>query len=228
MMYLAIPMTVALFLAFRALHAKVRSPLCNPVLLTIAASAFILSAWHIDINEYRAHTQIFDYLLELAVVALAVPLYKQIHQLRRQLLLMFIAVAAGIITATTTAVVITSLLRVPEQLQASLASLAVTTPITLLVTEQLGGLGSIAASMVILIGIVGAIAGFNTLKLTGIRHKGAQGVALGGACHAIGTATAIADNETSAAYASAAMALSALLSPIIVPIYYPWLASLVL
>ncbi|MCG7544357.1 LrgB family protein [Pseudoalteromonas sp. MM17-2] len=228
MMYLAIPMTVALFLAFRALHAKVSSPLCNPVLLTIAASAFILSAWHIDVTEYRAHTQIFDYLLELAVVALAVPLYKQIHQLRRQLLLMFIAVAAGIITATTTAVVITSLLGVPEQLQASLASLAVTTPITLLITEQLGGLGSIAASMVILIGIVGAIVGFNTLKLTGINHKGAQGVALGGACHAIGTATAIADNETSAAYASAAMALSALLSPIIVPIYYPWLASLVL
>ncbi|WP_105200765.1 MULTISPECIES: LrgB family protein [unclassified Pseudoalteromonas] len=223
MMWLALPLTIIAFLCLRQLHAKVNSPLLNPVLWTIIASVLCLLLFDLDLPGYSRATSPFNYLLELAVVALAVPLYKQIHQLKKQLLLILIAVAVGVIMATSSAYVIATLLNAPQQLKASLASLSVTTPITLLVTEQLGGIGSIAASMVILIGVVGAIVGFNLLRLFGIKERSAQGLALGGACHAIGTATAIADNELSAAYASAAMALSAILTPLLVPLYYPWL-----
>ncbi|MFY8272986.1 LrgB family protein [Pseudoalteromonas sp. SSDWG2] len=227
MMYLALPLTVITFLCLRALHLRVNSPFLNPVLWTILISACVLVTFNLDVQHYTQSTFAFNYLLELAVVALAIPLYKQIHQLKRQLMLLCIAVSAGIVCATTTALVIATLLGAPEQLTASLATLAVTTPITLLVTEQLGGIASIAASMVILIGVVGAVLGFSFLRAVRITNKAAQGTALGGACHAIGTATAIADNELSAAYASTAMALSALLTPIITPLYFSWLMSIV-
>ncbi len=226
MMWFAIPLTVLLYLLLRALHGRFNSPLLNPVLWTIVASATVLLSFNLDVSDYSEKTAAFSYLLELAVVALAIPLYKQVHQLKRQLPAIILSVSAGIILATSSAYVIASWLGAPEQLKASLATLSVTTPITLLVTQQLGGIGSIAASMVILIGVVGAVIGFALLRFVGVQDKSAQGLALGAACHGIGTATAIADNEISAAYASTAMALSAILTPIITPMYYPFLVQI--
>ncbi len=226
MMWIALPLTVLLYLMLRELHSRFNSPLLNPVLWTIIISAVLMTVFSVDVADYSNKTAAFGYLLELAVVALAIPLYKQVHQLKRQMPAIILSVSAGIILATTIAYTLASLFAAPEQLKASLATLSVTTPITLLVTQQLGGIGSIAASMVILIGVVGAVVGFSVLRFVGVQNKSAQGLALGAACHGIGTATAIADNEVSAAYASSAMAISAILTPIITPVYYPFLVQL--
>jgi putative effector of murein hydrolase len=51
---------------------------------------------------------------------------------------------------------------------------------------------------------------------------------MGTACHAIGTAAAIAEHPKVGAYSSVAMALSALLTAIIVPLLYPFLVNILL
>jgi putative effector of murein hydrolase len=117
---------------------------------------------------------------------------------------------------------------VPKELAHSVAALSVTTPITLLVTDSLGGIASLAAAMVIFIGLLGALFGFIILHWVGIFNHQAQGVAIGTACHAIGTAAALNKHARIGAFSSVAMALSALLTALIVPWLYPYLSQLLI
>ena len=65
--------------------------------------------------------------------------------------------------------------------------------------------------MVIFIGVLGGIFGNLIFSLLNIRNAQAKGVAIGTACHAIGTASLITEEAKAGAFASVAMALSALL-----------------
>jgi putative effector of murein hydrolase len=59
------------------------------------------------------------------------------------------------------------------------------------ISEQLGGLPSLTAVLVILTGILGAMLGPPLLDGLGIRDWRARGLAIGTASHGIGTARAL-------------------------------------
>ncbi len=224
--WLALPLTLAAYFALVHVTRKWQKPLLNPVLLCILFTVLILTLIRLPYGEYRDATWPLSALLEPAIVALALPLYRQARAIRQQLPAILAGVILGVGCATLVALVIARLFAAPEAISASFAALAVTTPITLLVSDSLGGIPSLAAVMVILIGILGALFGFGFLRLVGVRDPYAQGLALGTACHAIGTAAALKENEQAGAFASVALALSALVSAIMVPLIYPWLLAL--
>ena len=111
--------------------------------------------------------------------ALALPLYQQFAHVRRNFLLIISACCLGIINATFVAFILSIIFNVPAQLSASVAALSVTTPISLIVTDSLGGINSLAAALVIFIGLLGALFGFMLFKLVKIYNVEAQGVAMG-------------------------------------------------
>jgi putative effector of murein hydrolase len=113
-----------------------------------------------------------------------------------------------------------------ETLIVSLAPNAVTAPIAIAVSEQLNGMGALSAVVVICVGLIGAIFGLPILNLVNIKSEQAQGLALGAACHAIGTARAVEHSEKLGAFASLSLALSAMLTPLLVPIVYTFLKPL--
>ena len=225
--WLSVPCIIALFLVLRFLNAKTQhataKALSNPVCWAIVLIAALLVIFKLPYAPFAEHSKILSWLLEPAIVALALPLYQQFIHVKKNLLLILISCSLGVFNATLVASLICYIFDAPTQLSASLASLSVTTPITLLVTESLGGIPSLAAAMVIFIGVLGAIFGNLIFSLINIRNAQAKGVAIGTACHAIGTASLIADQPKAGAFASVAMALSALLSAIIVPILYPFI-----
>ena len=230
--WLSVPLTVFLFFLLRIINNKVNSNflkvLTNPVFLTITVTASILLAFSLPYSQFNSHSQLLHWLLEPAIVALALPLYQQFKQVRSQFLLILICCSAGVINATLIATLLGALFSVPPQLAASTAALSVTTPITLLVTDALGGIPSLGAALVIFIGLLGALFGTMLLKALGIFNRQAQGVAIGTACHAIGTAAVINEDPRIGAFSSVAMALSALLSALIVPLLYPFLSQALL
>jgi predicted murein hydrolase (TIGR00659 family) len=211
--------TLVVFAVAEWLHRLARrSPLANPVLLAVALLIAVLLATGTDYQTYFDGAQFVHFLLGPATVALALPLHENWAQVRRALLPMGAALLAGSVTAALSAVGIAALLGASRETLLSLAPKSVTTPVAMGIAEQLGGIPSLTAALVILTGITGATLGGPLLDAMRLRDQRARGFALGVAAHGIGTARAFQDHPLAGTFAGVAMALNALLTALILPL----------
>lgn len=212
----------ATLLAYLGAHYLFRrfgeNPLLNPVALAVLALLGVLAATGTDYPTYFDGAQFIHFLLGPATVALAVPLYTHFGTVRRAVVPMAAALLAGSITAVVSAVGIAWLLGGSGETLASLAPKSVTTPIAMGITEQIGGLPSLTAVLVILTGIIGAIAVTPLFDLLGLKDWRARGFAAGVAAHGIGTARAFQVNELAGTFAGIAMGLNGLATAVLVPL----------
>jgi len=86
------------------------------------------------------------------------------------------------------------------------------------VAEKIGGIPSLTAVIVILTGVVGAVAAPTLLKMLRIRDEAVQGFAIGVAAHGIGTARALQISSMAGAFAGLAIGLNALLTSLLAPV----------
>lgn len=210
------------------LHRRCRgNPLANPVLVTVAVLVGLLLATGTPYQTYFDGAQFVHFLLGPATVALAIPLYAQFNRLKRLALPLLIALLAGSLTAVVSAVLAGWLLGGSTATLMSLAPKSATTPIAMGVAEQIGGLPSLTAVLVIFTGILGAVGGQAIFALIGCRDPAARGFALGVASHGIGTARAFQMSEREGAFAALAMGLNGLLTaaalPWLMPMLVRWL-----
>lgn len=199
----------------------------NPVLIAIVLLVTLLLATGTSYETYFAGAQFVHFLLGPATVALAIPLYRHFDRVRHSGPALLVSLLAGSTTAVVSAVLITWALGAPQNVVASIAPKSATTPIAMGIAEQLGGLPSLTAVLVILTGITGAMVGTWLLERLGVRGAAAQGFALGLASHGIGTARALQVNEVAGAFAALAMGLNgvatALLAPLLLHLLAQWL-----
>jgi predicted murein hydrolase (TIGR00659 family) len=220
-------LTVICFFSFKWLQYHcVRHSLVNPILLSIITIAIILTKSDINYAAYAKANQLLFVLLDLAVVSLAIPLYKVLNTIRQDFYKYLLCSCFGVVCSSLCAMLLAYILGANETLIVSLAPNAVTAPIAIAVSEQLNGMGALSAVVVICVGLIGAIFGLPILNLVNIKSEQAQGLALGAACHAIGTARAVEHSEKLGAFASLSLALSAMLTPLLVPIVYTFLKPL--
>lgn len=194
------------------------NPLLNPVLIAVMALAAMLLATGTNYQTYFEGAQFVHFLLGPATVALAIPLYRQFERVRQSRLAIIASLIAGSATATVSAVAIAWALGAGQETVISMAPKSVTAPIAMGIAEQLGGLPSLTAVVVILTGIAGAMLGPPLLNLMGIRDWRARGFAMGVASHGIGTARALQVNDLAGAFAGLAMGLNALATAILLPL----------
>lgn len=196
------------------------NPLLNPVLFAVIAIVSILVATGTPYARYFDGAQFVHFLLGPATVALAIPLYRQFEQVRKSALAIFVSLAAGSLTAVLSAVAIAAMLGATRETIVSLAPKSVTAPVAMGISQQLGGLPSLTAVLVILTGILGAMLGPPLMTLLGITDWRARGLALGTASHGIGTARALQVNEVAGAFSGLAMGLNALATAILLPLLW--------
>ncbi len=196
------------------------SPLLNPVLLSLVLIVVILSVTDTSYDTYFDGAQFVHFLLGPATVALAIPLFRQFDRVRRSAVAVIASIAAGSVTAASSAVVIAWLLDGSRQTLMSLAPKSVTAPVAMGIAEQLGGLPSLTAVLVISTGILGAIIGPYVLNLFSIKDQAARGLAMGTASHGIGTARAMQVSEVAGAFAGLAMGLNALATAVLLPLIW--------
>jgi len=209
---------VAYQLAFWIYRRSGERAWANPVLLAIVIITAFLMVTDTPYPRYFEGAQFVHFLLGPATIALAVPLYLHWPRLKRMALPLIVALFAGSITAALSAVGIAKLLGATPGTVFSLAPKSVTTPIAMGVAEQIGGIPSLTAVLVILTGIIGAM-GFPTLfKLLRIRDHAAQGFAVGVAAHGLGTARAFLISEEMGAFSALAMGLNGLLTAVLLPL----------
>ncbi len=202
-----------------ALYRRLRRhPLVHPVLTSVLALAIIVVASGTPYPAFFEGAQFVHFLLGPAIVALAVPLHRELHRERALAAPLSLALLAGSVTAIVTAVGTARLAGASRETLVSIAPKSVTAPVAMGIAEKLGGLPSLAASLVLLTGVLGAVIGPWLLGRLRVRHPAATGLALGVASHGLGTAQAFELNETAGAFSGLAMGLNALVTSLLVPV----------
>lgn len=197
-----------------------RSPLLNPVLGAVLIVVLVLLLTDTPYGTYFEGAQFVHFLLGPATVALAVPLYRQWHHVRSSGPAIVASLLAGSVTAAVSAVLVIWLMDGSTELMASIAPKSVTAPVAMGIADEIGGLPSLTAVLVIVSGIFGAMFGPLLLNLIGEKDWRARGLAIGTASHGIGTARALQVNETAGAFSGLAMGLNALATALLLPVVW--------
>jgi predicted murein hydrolase (TIGR00659 family) len=213
-----IPLTIAAYGAGVALQRRLGGhALANPVLLAIAIVIAVLQVTGLSCDDYIKSAGLISASLGPATVALAVPLYAHGRQIRGSGAHLVVAAALGAAAAAASAAAIAWACGAPDVLVRSLAPRSATTAIAIGVSEQIGGLPALTAVLLIVTAIGGAMLGGSVLTLAGLREPRARGLAIGVAAQAIGTACALARDETEGAYAGLGMTLAGVLTGLLLP-----------
>lgn len=193
----------------------------NPVLWSVVVIIGFLLLTGTPVEAYARGGDLVGFFLGTATVALALPLHRQVQRIKRSWLPVLTATVAGAAAAVLVAAWVTRALGGDDQLVASMVPKSATTPVAIGVAETIGGVPALTAALVILTGILGAVAGPRFLTLLRIHDERVRGLALGTSSHGIGTARALADSPTAGAFSALAMALSAVVVPLVVALLVP-------
>lgn len=216
---LGLTLTLVAYLGASWLYRRAnRHPLLNPVLIAIAVLVGLLAATGTPYQTYFDGAQFVHFLLGPATVALAVPLYAHLRKVHRLLIPLLVSLFVGSSIAALTALGAGWVLGASRPVLYSLAPKSATSPVAMGIAEQIGGIPSLTAVLVILTGIIGAVTAPWLLRLLKVKDDAVGGFAIGLAAHGIGTARAFQLSEMAGAFSGLAMGLNALATAILVPI----------
>lgn len=221
--YFLLTLTFGVYFLAKLVRKLLRLPVFNPILVSIAFLIIFLRVADVDYEEYRVSGAKIDFWLKPAVVALGVPLYKQLSSIRQEILSILLSQLAGCVVGVVSVVGIARLMGASTDVVLSLAAKSVTTPIAMEVTESVGGIPALTATIVVFVGIFGAITGFRILRYGHIGMPSSQGISLGTASHAVGTSAAMERSMEHGAYASLGLTLNGIFTAILAPYVLHWM-----
>ncbi|SHP72873.1 Holin-like protein CidB [Mycobacteroides abscessus subsp. abscessus] len=203
--------TVSMYLLMNRLYLKYSFAFLLPLLTTTIAIIVILSVLQLSYETYMIGGEWINHLLGPAVVALAIPLYKQRKTLMGQLVPIVGGVVMGLAVGMVSGVLLAEVLGVSQNLILSIIPKSITTPVAIQVTTAIGGIPSMTIVFVLLAGLTGAVLGPTVFKWFRVTSQLGRGMAFGSASHAIGTSKAKEFDELTVSISSVAMTLSAIL-----------------
>lgn len=212
------------FIIARRLAALARHhPFANPVL--IAALLVGAGLWFsgLPLARFEIAAQPLRWALAPAIVGLGALIYERRVMLRAALVPLLVAIAGGSLIGIVSAVLIARLAGLDEALAKALSVKSVTSPFAIALMEQLDGSPALAAGLVIITGIVGAILLPPLLRRLRLDSPEALGVAMGQAAHIVGTDALTRRDPHAAALSGLAMALAGLVTSLLLPLIWPLL-----
>lgn len=220
--YFLIALTFAVFLGAKQLQKRTGVAVFHPILVTIVVLICVLTAGGVSADTYAEGGEYIDFWLKPAVVALGVPLYRQLESIRRQMVPLLMAELAGCVAGIVSVVLVARLLGASQEVVLSLAPKAVTTPIAMEIASTVGGIPALTAAVVVCTGIFGGMAGFQMLRLSRVSSPIAAGLSVGTSAHAVGTAAAIERyGMRYGAFSSLGLTLNGLLTSMLTPVILP-------
>ncbi len=187
----------------------------HPVLVTVAVLIGLLEVTGISYETYSRPGHMIEFWLKPAIVALGLPLYTQLRAIRKQLVPILMCELAGCIVGIISVVLIAKWMGASREVIISLAPKSVTNAIAIEITGQLGGIPSLTASIVVLVGLLGAVVGLKVLSIGNISSPVAQGISMGTAAHVIGTSRVNQLSERYGAYATVGLIINGVLTSVL-------------
>lgn len=199
-------------------HRRLHTPVANPLLIATVLMCALLLGTGVPLKTYNLGGAFISMFLTPATVALAVPIYRQLEVLRRNLLPILAGALVGSLTSMGSVVLLCRAFGLPRNILVSLLPKSVTTPIGVSVSQMLGGIPAITAIAIIITGLFGAVALPAFLGAMRIRHPVSIGIAIGTASHAVGTSRAIQLGETEGAMSGLAIGIAGLITALVVSV----------
>ena len=215
--YFLLALTFGIYAGARLLQKRTGWILINPILVSIALIILFLIGFNIPYETYQESGKMIEFWLKPAVVALGVPLYLQLSQIKKQLVPILLSQMVGCVVGIISVVITAQLLGASHVVVISLAAKSVTTPIAMEVTQAVGGIPSLTAAIVVITGLIGAVTGFKVMTVGRVNNPMARGLSLGAASHALGTSAAMERDPFVGAYASLGLTLNCILTALLTP-----------
>lgn len=215
--------TIGLYLAARAVNARLPRWWTSPLLLTWGLCLGLALALHASYGEYIRGTHWIMALLGPATMAFAMPIYEQRAIIRRHWPVLLAGVTVGSTIAVGSAWVLASLLDLSPALRLSLLPRSVTTPFALAFSSDIGGIPELTATCVVITGLFGAAAGEVLLKVLPLSSSFARGALFGMGAHGAGVAKAREVGREEGSVAGLVMVLAGLVSVAAAPLLAHWL-----
>ena len=190
----------------------------NPLLVAIILLIVLLKVTDIPYAEYNKGAGYISYFLTPATVCLAIPLYKQLELLKKNLTAVILGITSGVLGSAASIFLMSLLFKLDHVYYVSLLPKSITTAIGLGVSEEAGGIVTITIVSIILTGILGNMIAELWFRVIGLKEPIAKGLALGTAAHAIGTAKALELGEVEGAMSSLSIAVAGLMTVVVVPL----------
>ena len=200
------------------LQKKTKSPLCNPLLISIILLIGLMVLTGYPNANYQAGMKTISWLITPATICLAVPLYQQVHILKKNWKAVITGITAGTLASLSFLLVTCRILDVGDVLTFSLLPKSITTAMGTALSAQTGGDEAITTAAIAITGILGCVLCTPLCKLFRITHPVAQGVALGTAAHVLGTTKAREISELTGAVSSLSLTVAGILTAVLYPI----------
>ncbi len=217
-------LTLLVFILSKKLQNKYKSPLLNPILITIAVVISFLLFTDTSYEDYQKNTQVISFWLAPSVIALGYALYSFLEEIKADFKKIVLSMLAGSVTGVISVFMTAYWFGASKATMISLAPKSVTTPIAIEISKQMGGVPSLTVAFVIVVGVLGAIFGQAFLRLIGIRDPKSVGLSLGATAHALGTASISERGPDFSAFGGLGMALNGVFTAVLAP----WLIKLML
>jgi len=217
--YFGIAISILVYFVSTKIKSKTKLDFLNPLFLTIVLIIIFLLSFKIDYEVYNSSAKYLSYLLTPATVCLAVPLYKQINLLKKNVKAVIIGITVGVITSLGSIFLMSFLLGLTHEQYVSILPKSITTAIGVGISEELGGIPSITIAAIVLTGNLGNVMAVWICKLFKIKEPIAVGLAIGTSSHALGTTKALEIGEIEGAMSSLSVAVSGLLTVIFASVF---------
>lgn len=125
------------------IQQKTGSPLCNPLLISAILVGALLVVTGTSYQTYESAGQLISFFLTPATVALAVPIYRKLDVLKKNLVPILAGALVGSLTSILSVLLFCRLFGLSDATTRSLIPKSVTTPIGVALSEMLGGLAPI-------------------------------------------------------------------------------------
>lgn len=217
--YFGIAISILMYFIASEIKSRTKLGFLNPLLLTIILIIIFLLGFRINYEEYNSSAKYLSYLLTPATVCLAVPLYKQLNLLKKNIKAVIIGIIVGVITSLGSIFLMSFLFGLTHAQYISLLPKSVTTAIGVGISEELGGIPSITIAAIVLTGNLGNLLAEWICKLFKIKEPIAVGLAIGTSSHALGTTKALEIGEIEGAMSSLSIAVAGLLTVIFASVF---------
>lgn len=210
-------LVIGTYLVALALYKKTHVSLLHPLITSLFVIIMVLKALGMEYDTFQRGSHLIHFMLGPSVVALGYVLFEQMKYLKGNVVSILTSVFVGAIVGIVSVIVIGDLMGADQTLIATLQPKSVTTPIAMGIAEKAGGIPSLTAVIVVIVGIFGSIVGPFVMKALGIESRIAKGLALGASSHGVGTSVAIQIGAIEGALSGLAIGLMGIMTAILVP-----------
>lgn len=197
------------------INKKLKSPIFNPLLISIALIILFLCIFNIPLENFNVGGNMISLFLAPATSVLAISIYNQIDMLKKNFLPIVSGAFVGSLVSMGSVFLLSKAFGLDKALAASLIPKSVTTPIAIEISSQLNGIVPVTVAAVIITGILGSILSPVLIKIFKVKDPMAAGIAIGTCSHAVGTSKAIELGEIEGSMSGVAICIAGIMTVII-------------